>query len=77
MVIDFNRLNNAASPANGGRAGNAQASGRNEAVSNAPQNALQVADEQASAAKTGESVRPINKRKSNKNGHSQHVASGH
>jgi negative regulator of flagellin synthesis FlgM len=56
MVIDFNRLNNAASPANSGRAGNAQASGRNEAVSSTPQNATQVADEQKTAGKTGESV---------------------
>ncbi|PYC21064.1 flagellar biosynthesis anti-sigma factor FlgM [Pseudomonas alcaligenes] len=56
MVIDFNRLNNAAGPANNGRAGSAQASGRNEAVSNTPPSAVQVADEQASSAKTGESV---------------------
>ncbi|HSX70070.1 flagellar biosynthesis anti-sigma factor FlgM [Pseudomonas subflava] len=56
MVIDFNRLNNAANTANSGRAGNAQATGRNEAVSTTPPSATQVADEQASAGKTGESV---------------------
>ena len=56
MVIDFNRLNNAANPANSGRAGNAQASGRNEAASSTLPNAPQVATEQAAAGKTGESV---------------------
>ncbi len=56
MVIDFNRLNNASSPANSGRAGNAQASGRNEAVSSTLPNAPQVAGEQAATGKTGESV---------------------
>ena len=54
MVIDFNRLNNAANPANSGRAGNAQASGRNEAASSTLPNAPQVATEQAAAGKTGE-----------------------
>ena len=55
MVIDFNRLNNAATPANSGRAGSTQASGRNEAVSS-PSAALPTAEQQASSAKTGESV---------------------
>ncbi|WP_043307883.1 flagellar biosynthesis anti-sigma factor FlgM [Pseudomonas sp. ML96] len=56
MVIDFNRLNNASNAANSGRTGNAQASGRNEAVSSTQPNVAQVADEQAPAGKTGESV---------------------
>jgi len=55
MVIDFNRLNNASNAANSGRTGNAQASGRNEAVSS-PSAALPTAEQQASSAKTGETV---------------------
>lgn len=55
MVIDFNRLNNAATPAATGRAGNAQSSGRNEAVGNNPSTALPT-EEQAKAGKSGESV---------------------
>jgi negative regulator of flagellin synthesis FlgM len=56
MVIDFNRLNNAATPANSGRAGNAQASSCNEAVGSTTPGVAQTADEQATASKTGESV---------------------
>lgn len=56
MVIDFNRLNSAANPANSGRAGSTQSSGRNEAVSSNPPAAQPGAEQQASAAKSGESV---------------------
>ncbi|WP_068825993.1 flagellar biosynthesis anti-sigma factor FlgM [Pseudomonas sp. BMS12] len=56
MVIDFNRLNSASTPANSGRTGNAQASGQNEAVSNNPPSAAKVAGEQAATGKSGESV---------------------
>lgn len=56
MVIDFNRLNNATSPANSGRTGSTQSSGKNEAVSSTQPSATQVAGEQASASKSGDSV---------------------
>lgn len=54
MVIDFNRPNNAASPANSGRAGNTQSAGQNEAIT-AKQTGSAPA-EQAQASKSGESV---------------------
>ncbi len=56
MVIDFNRLNSANIPANSGRAGNAQASSQNEALSKTPTGAAIVASKQAAAGKSGESV---------------------
>lgn len=56
MVIDFNRLNNAASTANGGRAGNTQSSSRNEALSGTQPPAAQATKEQASTSKPGDSV---------------------
>lgn len=56
MVIDFNRLNNATTPANSGRTGSAQAGGRNEAIGNQQSSPLPAASEQAEAGKSGESV---------------------
>jgi negative regulator of flagellin synthesis FlgM len=58
MVIDFNRPNNAASPANSGRAGSTQSAGQNEAITakqtgSAP---AEQAQAQAQASKSGESV---------------------
>jgi|GEM_PF-49717 len=58
MVIDFNRPNNAATPANSGRTGSAQSGGQSEAVSSkqpAPAPTT-VTNEQAAAGKGGESV---------------------
>jgi len=58
MVIDINRLNNAATPANSGRVGNAQAGGQNEAIGNkqsAPAASSPVEQAQQ-AGKSGESV---------------------
>lgn len=53
MVIDFNRLNNANTPANAGRTGATQAGSRNEPAQ--PTRAPVAGDEQVSA-KSGESV---------------------
>ncbi|SFP30175.1 flagellar biosynthesis anti-sigma factor FlgM [Pseudomonas borbori] len=54
MVIDFNRLNNAATPANSGRVGGAQPGGRNEAISDKATSPSPA--QQADASKSGESV---------------------
>lgn len=56
MVIDFNRLNNAITPANSGRAGSAQSGGRNEAISEKSTNPPATPTQQADASKSGESV---------------------
>lgn len=57
MVIDFNRLNNAASPANTGRTGNAQSSGKAETIAPQTKQPTEVAAEQsANTGKSGESV---------------------
>jgi negative regulator of flagellin synthesis FlgM len=58
MVTDINRLNNAASPGNSGRAGNVQSGGRNEAISNQPASAPQAkaAEQAQNAGKSGETV---------------------
>ncbi|MGQ7958677.1 flagellar biosynthesis anti-sigma factor FlgM [Pseudomonas sp. SP16.1] len=53
MVIDFNRLNNANTPANAGRTGATQAGNRNEPAE--PTRAPAAGDEQ-NIAKSGESV---------------------
>ncbi|MBS7663091.1 flagellar biosynthesis anti-sigma factor FlgM [Pseudomonas lalucatii] len=53
MVIDFNRPNNASTPANAGRTGNAQSAGRNDAIgSKPPSDAAAAAD----TSQSGESV---------------------
>jgi negative regulator of flagellin synthesis FlgM len=54
MVIDFNRPNNAASPANSGRTGSAQSAGQNEATT--AKKTSSPPAEQAQASKSGESV---------------------
>ena len=54
MVIDFNRLNNATTPANSGRVGGAQSGGRNEAISDKSTSPSPA--QQADASKSGESV---------------------
>ena len=54
MVIDFNRPNNAVTPANSGRTGSAQSSGRSEAAGS-PQPASAPAVDQTTT-KSGESV---------------------
>lgn len=56
MVIDFNRPNNAATPANSGRSGSAQATGQNEAITAKQPSNLPSPSEQAQASKSGESV---------------------
>lgn len=56
MVIDFNRLNNAPTPANSGRVGGAQSGGRNEAISDKPTSPSPTPAQPADASKSGESV---------------------
>jgi|SRR5690606_28968809 negative regulator of flagellin synthesis FlgM len=59
MVIDINRLNNAATPANSGRAGNAQTAGQNEAIGSKQSSTAPTpssAEQAQHAGKSGESV---------------------
>lgn len=56
MVIDFNRPNNAVTPANSGRTGSTQSGGRNEALGDKQAVTSAGPAEQAQAGKGGESV---------------------
>jgi len=56
MVIDFNRPTNAATPANSGRTGSAQAAGQNEILTSKQPTSAPNPAEQAQAGKSGESV---------------------
>ncbi len=56
MVIDFNRPNNAATPANTGRAGSAPSNTRNEAVGDKPSASTPTPAAPAQASQSGESV---------------------
>jgi negative regulator of flagellin synthesis FlgM len=57
MVIDINRLNNAATPSNSGRTGSAQAGGKNEAIgTKQPGNVPNPSEQAQQAGKSGESV---------------------
>ena len=56
MVIDFNRPNNAASPANSGRTGGAQSGGRNEAIGTQQPASAPATEQAQQASKSGESV---------------------
>lgn len=56
MVIDFNRLNNATTPASTGRTGSTQTGNRNEAVQGSQASAIAKDEAQQSSVKSGESV---------------------
>lgn len=56
MVIDINRLNNAATPANSGRAGSAQAGGQNQGIGTKQPGNAASAEQAKPADKSGESV---------------------
>lgn len=56
MVIDINRLNNAATPAKSGRTGSTQSGTGNEAIGTKPNAAPATPAAPAEASKSGESV---------------------